>query len=111
MSELNDLISSKGGAIPALPNSPQVKQMDDSIAKLKKLVDDTDAIENISGFAQTSPFDALTGKNADTLANIKYILEGKVLNNLIDAKAQGATFGALSNDELKLLQNSSSVLS
>lgn len=74
-------------------------------------MDDPDAIENLSGFFQTSPWDALTGKNADTLADIKYILEGKVLQNLIDAKAQGATFGALSNDELNLLKNSSSVLS
>lgn len=60
--------------------------MDDSINKLQGLVDDPDRIENLSGFWQTSPWDALTGKNADTLADIKFILEGKTLQNLIDAK-------------------------
>lgn len=111
INQLNALISSKWWVIPALPNSPQVKQMDEDIKSLQWLVNDPDAIENISWFFQTSPIDALSGKNSDTLATIKYILEWKTLQGLIDAKAQGATFGALSNDELNLLKNSSSKLS
>ena len=110
LQEINWLISSQGGAIPALPDSPQVKQMDTLLDTVKWLVNDPNAIENLSGFFQTSPLDAMTGKNDDTRSAIEFLVKWQTLQQLIDAKAQGATFGALSNEELKMLQNSANRL-
>ena len=110
LQEINWLISSQGGAIPALLDSPQVKQMDTLLDTVKWLVDDPDAIENLSGFFKTSPWDAMTGKNDDTRSAIEFLVKWQTLQQLIDAKAQGATFGALSNEELKMLQNSANRL-
>lgn len=108
LQEINSLISQNGGAIPALPDSPQVKQMDKLIDVAKSLT--PSAIENLSWFFQTSPWDAMTGKNDDTRSAIEFLVKWQTLQQLIDAKAQGATFGALSNEELKMLQNSASRL-
>lgn len=59
-----------------------------------------------------SPWDTYVSKKKSTaLGNINYVLKGNTLQQLIDAKAQGATFGALSNEELKMLQDSASALS
>ena len=44
------------------------------------------------------------------LADVENFLDGKTLQQLIDVKAEGATFWALSNEELKMLQNSASKL-
>jgi hypothetical protein len=44
------------------------------------------------------------------LANIQNFLDWKTLQTLIDVKAEWATFWALSNEELKMLQNSASKL-
>lgn len=44
------------------------------------------------------------------LAEIQNFLDWKTLQQLIDVKADWATFGALSNEELKMLQNSASTL-
>lgn len=59
---------------------------------------------------QTSPWDTLTSGKQDFLGKIQYVLESKTLQNLIDAKASGATFGALSEAELKMLQASAGSL-
>ena len=84
--------------------------MDTVLDTVKWLVNDPDAIENLSGFFQTSPWDAMTGKNDDTRSAIEFLVKWQTLQQLIDAKAQGATFGALSNEELKMLQNSANRL-
>lgn len=110
MESLNKIISEKWGSIPALPDSPQVKKMDDVISRLDNLSKNDEMIEDVSWFYQFSPWDSLTNKKQDTLSDIQFILDGWVLQNLIDAKAQGATFGALSEAELRMLQSSSNVL-
>lgn len=38
MNDINSLISSQGGAVPALPDSEQVKKMDDLIGRLDSLL-------------------------------------------------------------------------
>lgn len=49
-------------------------------------------------------------RREDYLANIDNFLSWLTLNTLIEAKGAWATFGALSNEELKMLQNSASAL-
>lgn len=51
-----------------------------------------------------------TGDKATALGYIDNILSGETLQALIKAKEAGATFGALSNQELGLLERSASVL-
>lgn len=46
----------------------------------------------------------------DFLGSVNEILSNKTLQKLIDAKAEGATFGALSEGELELLRSASSKL-
>jgi hypothetical protein len=52
----------------------------------------------------------LSGDKAKTLGYIDNLLSGATLQKLIDAKSAGATFGALSNQELSLLETSANVL-
>jgi len=51
-----------------------------------------------------------SGDTAEALGYIDNILSGETLKQLIAAKEAGATFGALSNQELGLLERSASVL-
>jgi len=51
-----------------------------------------------------------SGDKAEALGYIDNILSGETLKQLISAKDAGATFGALSNHELGLLERSASVL-
>jgi hypothetical protein len=53
---------------------------------------------------------ATGGAKKDFVANTEAVLSGLTLDALKNAKAQGATFGALSEGELNLLQNSASVI-
>jgi len=57
-----------------------------------------------------SPWDSMTKKKQDYLGKIQNLLDNKTMEDFISLKAQGATFGALSNEELKMLQASSSIL-
>ncbi len=49
---------------------------------------------------------SITGTKSNFLAGVQQITSQLTLNSLINAKAQGATFGALSEGELALLANS-----
>lgn len=55
--------------------------------------------------------DKLSGAGQDFAASIHKVTNGLTLQNLIDSKAQGATFGALSDSELQLLASSATRLS
>lgn len=87
----------------------QVKSLRDSVSDLLKK-ENSDYLDDVSGGFQFSPWDSLTKNKQDYLGKVQFVLESKTLQNLIDAKAQGATFGALSEAELKMLQSSASVL-
>lgn len=84
------------------------------ITKLKKQVenivskDNSEALSN-SVWLVTTAFSPWTlNKKTSYLADIQNFLDWKTLQQLIDVKADWATFGALSNEELKMLQNSAS---
>ncbi len=52
----------------------------------------------------------LTGAGKDFAAGVHKVVSGLTLQALIDAKARGATFGALSEGELSVLANSASTI-
>lgn len=54
--------------------------------------------------------DKVTGQGQDFAAGVHKLVNGLTLQNLIDAKKAGATFGALSEGELSLLASSASTL-
>jgi hypothetical protein len=68
------------------------------------------ALDNSIGTIQQtwSPWTAREKENY--LANIQSFLSAQTLQALIDAKGDWATFGALSNEELRMLQSSASKL-
>lgn len=53
----------------------------------------------------------LTGDAQEFISGVSKLVNGMTLQNLIDAKGQGATFGALSDAELRLLASSASKIS
>lgn len=55
-------------------------------------------------------WDLISGNTTDFIATTENLLKGLTLQELFDAKAKGATFGALSNAELEMLANSASKL-
>jgi len=97
------------------PNWPRQRELD-KVNKLKTQVEwllseeNAEALSNSVWTIQTamSPW-TIRDKEA-YLANIQNFLDWKTLQNLIDVKAEWATFGALSNEELRMLQNSASAL-
>lgn len=54
---------------------------------------------------------SITGERQNFIADVEQLSSGLTLNSLINAKANGATFGALSEGELKLLSNTGTKLS
>lgn len=112
MNEINALIAEKWWAIPAPPDSEQVKKMDDLIGRLDTLLEeDWNKLESVSGLSYGSLWDkTLWYSKEQALGNLKFVLKWNTLQQLIDAKAQWATFGALSNEELRMLQESASPL-
>jgi hypothetical protein len=67
-------------------------------------------LNTISWTVQTSLSNFMTWWKSDLLSDLKTIIQWQTLQSLIDAKSEWATFGALSNEELKMLQASSSKL-
>lgn len=96
-------------------NWPRQKELD-KIIKLQEqlewfISEDVESeLDNSIGTIQQAwtPWNAR--KREDYLANLDNFLSWLTLNTLISAKADWATFGALSNEELKMLQNSASEL-
>ncbi len=92
------------------------KEEDPMVAKVQSIIDTISKSKNskyvntIAGNVQTSLSNFLTQGKSDLLADLKTIVEWNTLQALIDAKAQWATFWALSNEELKMLQATSSSL-
>lgn len=99
-------------------NPAQVALLEEQLTNLNNA---TDLIGGFAGFgganiAGPSPFTRIdigsffTGDKATALGYIDNILSGETLKKLIEAKNAGATFGALSNQELGLLERSANVL-
>lgn len=58
------------------------------------------------GIARFTPFSVDKGAVAEFTGTISNLIDNMTLEKLISAKDQGATFGALSNEELRLIANS-----
>lgn len=96
---------------PWWPREQEINQINKIKDTLQELTKETWAISNVSGTIATAltPWGLLEKK--DFLWKIQNVLDQKTLQSLIDAKWEWATFGALSNEELRMLQAVWSVLS
>lgn len=59
----------------------------------------------VYGLSRFTPFSIDKSAVAEFTGNVVNIIDQLTLNKLIEAKDQGATFGALSNEELRLIAN------
>lgn len=96
---------------PWWPREQELRQVKEVRDILNTLVENEEQAENVSWTVQISPWDSLTKKKQTYLWKLQNFIDKQTLQNLIDAKAAGATFWALSNEELKMLQNSAQILS
>ena len=108
--EVMQYVASRWGVAYRPPTDSNVVQLQKKVAELDELIANDEQMENVSWILQMSPWDTLKSKKQDYLSRVDNILQWNVLQKLIDAKAGWATFGALSNEELKMLQSSSSPL-
>ena len=108
--EVMQYVASRWGVAYRPPTDSNVVQLQKKIAELDELIANDEQMEDVSWKLQMSPWDNLTSKKQDYLSRVDNILQWNVLQKLIDAKAGWATFGALSNEELKMLQSTSSPL-
>ena len=69
-----------------------------------------DLLAFVPGVGNVMNYNRAKQAKQDFLNDIEFLTSGQVLQNLIDAKAQGATFGALSEKELELLVQSANSL-
>lgn len=106
-----DLKNAVNSAIAKLPP----KQAD--IAATQAKVDELNNLLNHKGLnssvgtnwaGRIGVADKFTGEKQDFIAKVQRLLSESTLQSLIDAKADGATFGALSEGELKILQSAAS---
>ena len=108
--ELTRYVNEQWGVAWRKKDDPAVVKLESFRDVAKSLISNKEQLENVSGGYQFSPWDSLTQEKQTYLSKVQNLLENKTLQSLIDAKSQGATFGALSNTELAMLQSSSSAL-
>jgi len=89
----------------------KVKDLRDNVKWLIDFDKKTWDINNIAWKSQWEFWGWFTTRRQKMLTRLDYIISGDTLQALIDAKQNWATFGALSNQELTMLQNSASKLS
>lgn len=83
------------------------------VADITGLLDDsylTTAV-GTNPLGRASPFELFTGGKSNFIGGVQNLLSTLTKDNLINAKANGATFGALSEGELGLLSSSATKLS
>jgi hypothetical protein len=104
----------KADAIKNAPANPAFQQASaqNNIQNIDTLLKDT-AIRTAvgpSGFARLvgRGLDSATGARQNFIASVDQLASQLTLDSLVNAKARGATFGALSEGELLLLNNSAS---
>ena len=101
-----------GGGNETVTNQQNALRSENKLTEIQSILDASDEIYsdivgNLPG-AFIRPFGA--GANAETLSKIETLLSGLTLDELISAKSRGATFGALSDAELKTLAAAASNL-
>jgi len=91
-----------------------VVDIDKRIESMKWLLEDSrkGIRDSLTGTFQASgaPIASLTKERGSYLARLANVVDTGTLSALIDAKGNGATFGALDASELRLLANTSSKL-
>lgn len=103
-----DLSSISGGAA----NQFQLAQQQQTILDTNSLVKDSYLSTAVgpNPLARTSYFDTFTGGKSNFIASVEQLRQQLTKDSLINAKAAGATFGALSEGELALLAGSATKL-
>ena len=93
-------------------DDPIVKGLLDKAKLAEGLSQDRWMVRNVSWPAATqiAPLNIVSGRKSQYLRKIQFLLDEQPLEKLIEVKARGATFGALSNAELGLLIKSASFL-
>lgn len=108
--ELQNLVSNALAAGGAETNQVKVVALQDKIVNIESLINSRGMAKAVGpiGLARWTPFklDHLTGDVQDFIAGIHNLTSKETLQFLIDIKAQGARFGALSNQELIVLKES-----
>lgn len=90
----------------------QLAQSQGNIQQINELVNNS-ALKGAVGpnkFARFTPLASLTGSRSNFIAGIEQLRSNLNLDTLIQAKAKGATFGALSDQELQVLSNAATKL-
>lgn len=85
----------------------QLAQYKSNVDEITNILSDTNlnGVVGPNALARFAPIASLTGAKSNVIAGIEQIRSSLNLKSLIDAKAQGATFGALSDQELQVLAN------
>lgn len=97
---------------PDWPRQREVQKINSLREQISKAIapENEDQLTDSVGTMRVAVRPKSRREREEYLAEIQNFLDGKTLQQLIDVKADGATFGALSNEELRMLQNSASVL-
>ncbi|OQB04534.1 MAG: Transglycosylase SLT domain protein [Parcubacteria group bacterium ADurb.Bin216] len=108
--------SDTGTTTPAVTNTDTTK-IDQSIATIDEILKpDKFLATNLPGvgsniIARFDPVEGVTGKTQEFIGKVEQLVKDLALQNLIKSKGEGATFGALSEGELKLLMETASPIS
>jgi hypothetical protein len=94
------------------PSPQSLAQSQNNIQQISNLVSNPDLKKAVGTnvFGRISPLEAFTGAKANAIADIEQIISQLSIDSLISAKERGATFGALSDSELRVLSNSATKL-
>ena len=88
----------------------KVELLQEKVNQISNLVNHRGMSKSVgpTGLGRWTPFkpDTWTGDTQDFVASVHQLTSKETLQFLIDVKAAGATFGALSNQELKVLSES-----
>lgn len=114
--KLTDYPADQRGAISTIlermpPKQEDVKKVQTKISELENILNHPGLDETV-GPTKLSRIDwwAFSGAKQDFIGKVQKLLSEKTLQSLIDAKADGATFGALSEGELRILQEAASTI-
>lgn len=106
--QIADIYSKVGERNPKGTGELQLAQAEDAINTTTNLLNDSYLTTAVgpNAAARISLSSGFTGGKQNFVAGIEQLRSNLNLQSLIDAKARGATFGALSDQELKVLSNS-----
>jgi hypothetical protein len=105
-----DVIKAMGSS--AIANEETITALTDLYDTAKDVLENP-YLNNTVGanpFGRASVLNMFTGGKLTVVAQIKKLVSSESLKSLIDAKAQGATFGALSDRELEVLQSAATTI-